>query len=105
MLVIEYIIVWLYNTKENNKLNFLLFDGDIMYVHTNCQGTLHYHEFEDGIIFSTQPLGGGRWEKVPFTTLLAYHKGKLVCTGTNHGHEHIYNEEDMKYIYQIFANL
>lgn len=93
------------NMAKGNKLNFLLYDGEVMYVHTNYADSLYYLEREEGILFSTQPLGKERWEKVPFTTLLAYREGKRIFTGTNHGNEYIDNEENMKYMYQIFSNL
>lgn len=91
--------------KGNNKLNFILYDGELMYVHTNYRNSLYYRETGSGAMFSTRPLGRDIWEPVPFTTLLAYREGDLLFTGTNHGNEHIFNEEDMKYIFQIFANL
>lgn len=93
------------NMAKDNKLNFLLFDGEIMYVHTNYAGSLHYLEKEEGVLFSTKPLGREQWEAVPFTTLLAYQDGRKIFTGTNHGNEYIDNEENMKYIFQIFSNL
>lgn len=93
--------------SKGNKLNFLLYDSEVMYVHTNYQSSLFYRESRDGTIFSTQPLGRDKesWKPVPFTTLLAFEDGRMTRVGTNHGNEYIVNEEDMKYIYQIFANL
>lgn len=60
------------NMAKENKLNFLLYDGEMMYVHTNYANSLYYLEKEEGVLFSTQPLGREQWNKVPFTTLLAY---------------------------------
>lgn len=91
--------------SKGNKLNMLLFDGEVMYVHTNYANSLYYLKKEESIFFSTQPLGKEQWDPVPFTTLLAYEEGELLFTGTNHENEYIENAEDMKYIYQIFSNL
>lgn len=90
---------------KGNKLNVLIFDGEIMYVHTNCAGTLHFLEKADGIYFSTLPLSKELWQPVPFTRLLAYCSGKLVFEGTNHQNEYIESEENLKFLYQIFADL
>lgn len=90
---------------EGNKLNLLFFDGEYMYVHTNYQESLYYLQKNDCTLFSTQPLSGERWYPVPFTTLQVYGKGKLVFSGTDHQHRYVDNEENMKFLYQIFSDL
>lgn len=88
-----------------NKLNLMIYDGELMYIHTNFAGSLHMMENESQVIFSTQPLSMGEWKPVPFTTLLAFRKGKKVFEGTNHGNEYIETEENLKFLYQIFSEL
>ncbi len=91
--------------SPSNKLNLLFSDGKCLYVHTNCRGTLYYLSKPNSILFATVPLSDEAWQPVPFTRLLAYDKGRLVQTGTNHEHEYIESKESMKLLYQIFANL
>lgn len=91
--------------SKENKLNFLLYDGELLYVHTNYANSLYYLEQPEQIFFSTRPLGCENWKPVAFTTLLAYREGKLLATGTNHGKEHFDNEENLRYLFQIFSNL
>jgi glutamine amidotransferase len=91
--------------SKGNKLNLILYDGEVLYVHTNQKDTLHYHKGEEEIVFSTHPLTDERWAKVPFTQLLAYREDTLVTRGTVHGNEYIETEEDLKFLYQIFSNL
>lgn len=90
---------------KGNKLNLLIYDGEITYVHSNYAGFLHYLQKEDYVLFSTKPLGRETWNSVPFTTLLAYKEEKLILTGTNHGNEYITKEADTKYLFQIFSGL
>lgn len=90
---------------EGNKLNLLLYDGEFLYVHTNYADSLHVLEENECMIFSTFPLDKKEWKKVPFTTLLAFQDGKLVCRGTNHKKEYKDSEENLKFLYQIFSNL
>ncbi len=90
---------------RGNKLNLLLYDGEYLYVHTNAEHTLYLSKEQYGVRFCTVPLERGDWESVPMTTLLAYKEGKLEFTGTNHGHVYEMNQQDMNYLYQIFANL
>ena len=89
----------------NNKLNLVLYDGELLYVHTNYANSLHFCHISQGTLFSTEPLSQQEWEPVPMTTLLGYRDGELVYTGTNHGQEYVDSEENMKYLYQIFSTL
>lgn len=93
------------NMSKGNKLNFILYDGEYMYIHTNYKESLYYLEKNGAILFSTQPLSDENWEAVPFTRLLAYKNGKLRIKGKNHKNEYVDNEENMKLLYQIFSNL
>jgi glutamine amidotransferase len=90
---------------EGNKLNLLIYDGELMYVHTNYARSLYSMETESGLLFSTRPLNDELWDPVPFTVLLAFKDGEPVFTGHVHGHEYVDSEENMKYLYQIFASL
>lgn len=90
---------------EGNKLNLMIYDGEYMYVHTNCKGGLHYRKDPGRFIFSTAALEKEGWEEFPMNTLLAFRNGIRVITGTDHGFTFIYNEEEMKYLFQTFSNL
>ncbi|MBR1815082.1 MAG: class II glutamine amidotransferase [Lachnospiraceae bacterium] len=100
--LIDRIIV---DISKDNKLNLMLYDNEIMYVHTNFADSLHYLKKEDAVIVATSPVSDEVWERVPFTQLIAFKDGELVFTGTNHGNEYIENEENVKMLYQIFAEL
>lgn len=90
---------------EGNKLNLIIYDEEYMYVHTNYENSLHCLQMEGQIIVTTEALEQGDWKKVPMTTLFAYKDGSLVFTGTNHGHVYEDNEENTKFLYQIFSSL
>ena len=90
---------------EGNKLNLLIYDGEVMYVHTNLRGTLHYCEDGDALIFSTKPLSKGTWKPVPFTRLLAVQDGAFIREAPPHGHEYVYDSEDYRYVYMGYAML
>lgn len=89
-----------------NKLNLLIYDGNITYVHTNYKNSLYYLQKDaDTVLFSTKPLTSESWQPLPFMTLLAWQDGKRVFTGNKHENEYFDNAENMKMIYQIFSNL
>ena len=91
--------------SRGNKLNLIFTDGKYLYAHTNCKGTMDYLEKDGAALVSTQPLTGESWQPAPFGQLFAFCKGRLIKSGTEHHHEYIQSEEEMKLIYQIFANL
>ena len=45
------------------------------------------------------------WVKVPFMRLCVFEDGVECYEGASHGHQYIASEEDLKYIYQYYANL
>ena len=91
--------------STGNKLNLLFSDGTFLFAHTNCRNTLHYRQEKGTAVLSTTALDNVNWQPLPFAQLTAFHKGKLVKTGTVHNQEYVENEEAMKLLYSIFANL
>ncbi|MDD3185367.1 MAG: class II glutamine amidotransferase [Anaerostipes sp.] len=90
---------------KGNKLNLIIYDGDVMYVHTNYKNSLYYLDMKDGVLFSTRPLDENEWKPVLFTRLLAYRRGRQIMEGTSHNQEYIEREEDVKHLYQIYSAL
>lgn len=91
--------------SKGNKLNLMIYDGELFYVHTNYAGSLYELDKENQVMISTVPLSKEEWHPVTFTTLLGFRQGKLVYTGTNHGNEYVDSEENMKFLYGIFSDL
>ena len=85
--------------SENNKLNLIIYDGDIFYIHTNYKNSLYVHHDANMAEFATVPLDYRVWLPVKFTTLLGYKDGRHILTGTCHGHEYVDNPEDMEFMY------
>lgn len=92
--------------SDGCKLNYLLHDGEYLYVHSNFIDSLYYLEDDDSVIFSTQPLlVKERWKPFPKNRLHAYQNGSCVAVGTDHGHTFTYSEEQLQYLYTAFATL
>ena len=75
--------------SPRNKLNLMIYDGELLYVHKNMKDTLAYKKLENGIILSTQPLDNEKWEQLPMTQVLAFKEGSRVFEGTAHDYEFI----------------
>lgn len=88
-----------------NKVNLLLFDGELMYVHTNYKNSLYRRRKGDAVVISTRPLDHYVWEPVPMNTLVAYQDGNQVYEGVRHPNEFFETEEKMRLLFLDFANL
>ena len=93
------------NMAKGNKLNLMIYDGTMMYIHSNYKDSMYYLEKKGAMLFSTSPLTEERWKKVPFTRLLAYQNGIMKFTGKNHGNEYFESEEKLKFIFQNYSEL
>lgn len=72
-----------------NKVNLLIYDGELLYIHTNHQGSLHLCQKEKTLLVSTKPLNQDHWTQVPLNTLLAYRSGTLELIGERHANEYV----------------
>ena len=91
--------------SPENKLNLIMFDGELLYAHTNYKGSLHVCKKEKAAVISTRPLDFGAWENLPLNTLVAYERGERQYEGTDHGNEFFDSEEKMRLIFLDFAGL
>lgn len=76
-----------------NKVNLLIYDGELLYIHTNHQGSLHLCQKKETLLVSTKPLNQDHWTQVPLNTLLAYRSGTLELIGERHTNEYIKIED------------
>lgn len=88
-----------------NKLNLLIYDGELMYVHTNYNGSLFVKQSAHSAIFSTTPLDFGPWQPLPLNRLCAYQNGRHRFTGTDHKGEYKDNRKDMEFLFLDYSGL
>lgn len=88
-----------------NKVNVLIFDGELLYVHSNDHNSLYRRYQDKAVILSTSPLDHYKWECVPINTVLAYKDGNILYTGTPHQNTFIRTEEKMKHLFLDYAGL
>ena len=70
--------------SPRNKLNLMIFDGEVLYVHKNMKDTLYFKQDRNSTLFSTLPLDDGEWKPYPMAQLCAFENGKKVFEGTKH---------------------
>ncbi|MGN1457324.1 MAG: class II glutamine amidotransferase [Acutalibacteraceae bacterium] len=66
-----------HNLSPRNKLNLMIFDGDVLYIHKNMHNTLSYKHTENGFLFSTEPLDND-WEGLPMCKVFAFKQGEKI---------------------------
>ncbi len=96
-------------SKDNNKLNLIIHDGEQFYIHTNGYGQMHQTSLGDGILFCTREINIPdyklSWTDVPRLKTLCYKDGKLVNYGEEHGNEYIPDPEIEKELIARYAHL
>ena len=91
--------------SPGNKLNLMIYDSELFYVHKNQQGTMYEKKSEDGILFATVPLEPHGWHEFAGNRLMVYRGGELVYAGEKHENTYIHNEEKMKLLYFAYSGL
>lgn len=92
-------------SSPKNKLNLLIYDGELLYAHTNFRDSLYLRKDGFGATFSTQPLSETGWQPAPFMTLTGWREGELVFTGTKHHNEYFFNADSYKPLYMAYSGL
>ena len=90
---------------SGNKVNLMIYDGELFYVHKNEEKTLYEKGDSSGIIFSTTPLDTGRWQEFPQNRLMVYRDGKLIYSGKKHHNTYVEDKEKMKLLFLDCAGL
>lgn len=88
-----------------NKVDLMIYDGELFYVHKNEPGTLYEKDCKDGIMFATVPLEPTGWREFVQNRLMVYRDGELVYAGEKHDNTYIHNEEKMKLLYFAYSGL
>ena len=94
-----------HDITDRNKVNFMLYDGNLFYVHVNMEDSMFVKRLGNSLLFVTRPTDDQQWEAVPLCQLPAYSNGRRVLTGTLHPNEYIADPEDMKLIFLDYAGL
>lgn len=75
---------YIVDNAPRNKLNLMIYDGELLYVHKNLKNTLCFKRLENGLLFSTKPLDNGVWIPFPMAQVIAYKNGQEIHRGVRH---------------------
>ena len=74
------------------KLNFLISDGEYLYIHSNYKDSLYCYKSKEFACFCTNPLDvlyKNQWENIQLNTLFVYRNGEEIYQGKAHENEYI----------------
>lgn len=83
---------------KGNKLNIMIFNGEILFVHTNYRDSLYYMEKDDSMFLSTRPLTKDKWNQMPINTLIGIINSKVAFRGKTHDNEFVVTEENYNFL-------
>lgn len=88
--------------SKNNKLNLMIFDGDLTYIHSNLKNSLYYLKSEDSFLVSSTPLSKDKnWKTVELNKLFGLIDGNIIFESKKHENEYLTTKEDEMVIEEL----
>jgi glutamine amidotransferase len=94
----EYMDTLIHRLSKNNKLNLILANDKIMFIHSNCKESLYYLDKKDYILISTLALCDDDWMEVDLNTLYAIGNAEIIFSGRKHENEYVISEDNVNFI-------
>jgi glutamine amidotransferase len=87
---------------DGNKLNIMIYDGELTYVHSNMRNCLYTLKRDDELVIASSPVNDDEnWMEIEINTVYGIVDGNVVFKGKNHGKEFIFTEEHEKIILEM----
>ena len=91
--------------SRNNKLNLMIYDGDLTYIHSNMKDSLYYLKNDEGFLIASTPLGDDEnWKPVELNKLFGLIDGIIIFESEDHGNEFVLTDEHIKFFEDKFAD-
>lgn len=84
--------------SRDNKLNLILSNGQLTFLHSNCEKSLYYLQKDDCIIVSTLALSSEYWIEVDLNTVYAIRDAQIIYKGPAHENKYVISEDDIEFI-------
>jgi len=92
--------------SKNNKLNLMIHDGDLTYIHSNMKESLYYLKNEEGFLVASTPLSDDEnWMQVELNKLFGLIDGNIIFESEQHNNEFILTEEHEKIMEDFLKTL
>ena len=92
--------------SKNNKLNLMIHDGDLTYIHSNMKGTLYYLKNEEGFLVASTPLSDDEnWKEAELNKLFGLIDGNIIFESEEHDNEYILTPENEKALEEFLKTI
>ena len=92
--VIEDII---FKLSTKSKLNLMICDGEVIYVHTNFKNSMQYLKKDNSIIITTKALSDEDWNPVELNRLYCLKNGEIIYKSNDHGNTFEFSNEHINF--------
>ena len=92
--------------SKGNKLNLMIFDGDLTYIHSNMRGSLYYLKNDEGFMVATTPLTDDEgWKEAELNKLFGLIDGNIIFESEEHDNEFIQTEAHERILQDFLDSL
>jgi glutamine amidotransferase len=92
--------------SRNNKVNLMIYDGDLTYIHSNMRDSLYYLKNDEGFLVASTPLTDEEgWKPVELNKLFGLIDGNIIFESGEHQNEFILTEEHEKAIEEFLNSI
>ena len=92
--------------SKNNKLNLMVYDGDLTYIHSNMRNSLYYLKSDEGFLVASTPLNDDEnWKEVELNKLFGLIDGNIIFESEEHENEFIFTEAHQKAIEEFLKTV
>ena len=87
---------------KGNKVNLMIYDGDLTYIHSNMRESLYYLKNDDGFLVASTPVTDDEgWMEVELNKLFGLIDGNIIFESEEHDNEYILTEEQDEYLKKV----
>ena len=91
---------------KGNKLNLMIYDGDLTYIHSNMRESLYYLKNEDGFLVASTPLDDDEnWKQVELNKLFGLIDGNIIFESEEHDNEFVFTDKHLKYMEEFLKKV
>lgn len=84
--------------SKDNKVNIMIYDGEITYIHSNMKDTMYYLKNSEGILIASSPLDDEDWKPIELNKIFGLVDGDIVFESEKHNHEFVFTEKHFEFM-------
>jgi glutamine amidotransferase len=91
---------------KGNKLNLMIYDGDLTYIHSNMKDSLFYLKNDEGFLVASTPItDDSNWKPAELNKLFGLIDGNIIFESEEHENEFILTREYEEFIEKSISSM